>query len=551
MNFESYVEQVRNHKVGNKNVIYSAIIGGRSFPMLPEKVLKDFDYVVFTDREDLLTLQSSLWQIRPVPSSIQFQGRLLARYLKTHPHQLFEGYQLALWVDANVLMLSDFEKLADRARQVTDTVVTLRHPSQSSLEEEAREIVALNKDNPQSVSQQVEHYKSLGFKTKELAETAIISYPLKSAKVKAFCELWFNEIESRSIRDQLSFNFALQQTGLNYLEFLEPFENRHNTLSSVTVRHSATAFNQAKTFHTLVERKLKAAASSSPKTRTVDVILPVYNAVRDVAAVLNSLERNRNEANQFKLIIIDDLSTDGAQTLCQNFAKQHSWVELRVHQKNLGYLATANEGLAVSTADLVVLLNSDAIVTKNFIAKFVSAANSASNVGLISTLSNNAGAQSIYNRRSRGEANKKALSLGATPEKLNGLLEQWSAGLPPVQVPSVHGFCMAITRQTIDSIGFFDAENFPLGNGEEVDYAVRAEQAGFQNLVLTDSFIYHRGSGSFDLKAKDELLAVGKIKLIEKYSDDVYRSLVNRLNQVEDFELIAWAADVVALEPLT
>lgn len=552
LDFEQYVEQVRNHRNGQKSVIYSAIIGGKSFPVLPEKVLSQFDYVLFTDRQDLLSLESSLWQIRPVPSDIKFEGRLLARYLKTHPHQLFEGHEFAIWVDANIAMLGDFEKLANRALNTQDTVAALRHPSQSSLEEEARAILALKKDHPELVSQQVEHYQGLGFKTKELAETSIVSYPLKNPKVRRFTEIWFGEIESRSIRDQLSFNFALQQVGLNYVELFEPFENRQNTNTSVTLRHAATAFHHAKLFHQLVERKLgaqTAAAKASPTT--VEVVLPVYNSVRDVQAVLESLARTRNSENLFNLIIVDDASSDGAAELCRQFAKQHDWVDLLLHKENQGYLVTVNEGLSASTAELVVLLNSDAIVTEHWISKFVATANSTENAALISALSNNAGSQSIYNRRMRGEANKKNLSVGATPEKLNALAEQWSAGLPAVEVPSVHGFCIAITRKAIEAVGLFDQQNFPLGNGEEVDYAIRAEQAGFKNLVLTDTFIYHRGSGSFDLKDKDELIAAGKTQLIAKHSEATYRALVQRLNGIEEFDLIAWAADIVALEPLS
>ena len=68
-----------------------------------------------------------------------------------------------------------------------------------------------------------------------------------------------------------------------------------------------------------------------------------------------------------------------------------------------GYTIAANIGLRASTAELVVLLNSDTVVTRGWLDALVDVALSADDIGVIGPLSNAAGHQSVPLKREGGD----------------------------------------------------------------------------------------------------------------------------------------------------
>ena len=68
--------------------------------------------------------------------------------------------------------------------------------------------------------------------------------------------------------------------------------------------------------------------------------------------------------------------------------------------------------------------------------------------------------------------------------------------------PRVVGFCMLSRASLYDAIGPLD-ETFGTGNYEDDDLCLRAELAGFRNVIAADVFIHHHGSRSFTGNAID------------------------------------------------
>jgi GT2 family glycosyltransferase len=58
------------------------------------------------------------------------------------------------------------------------------------------------------------------------------------------------------------------------------------------------------------------------------------------------------------------------------------------------------------------------------------------------------------------------------------------------------GFCLLITRATLERFGTFD-EIYGDGYCEESDYCMRITAEGFRTVVADDAFVYHRGGASF------------------------------------------------------
>ncbi len=100
----------------------------------------------------------------------------------------------------------------------------------------------------------------------------------------------------------------------------------------------------------------------------VDIIIPNYNGshlIREnLPKVLNTLKPYKG-----KVIIVDDGSKPEDRVSLREVVKGYSGseVELIEHTVNKGFSSAVNTGVRASTADYVVLLNSDVIPNKDFL----------------------------------------------------------------------------------------------------------------------------------------------------------------------------------------
>ena len=91
---------------------------------------------------------------------------------------------------------------------------------------------------------------------------------------------------------------------------------------------------------------------------TVDVIIPNWNGKelleKNIPAILCAL--NACPCGTKHIIVIDDASTDKSVTFLK---EQHPEVILIVNEINIGFHKSVNKAFHKSTADVVILLNSD------------------------------------------------------------------------------------------------------------------------------------------------------------------------------------------------
>ena len=92
----------------------------------------------------------------------------------------------------------------------------------------------------------------------------------------------------------------------------------------------------------------------------LSIVIPIYNeqatlaeCVRRVLAVEVPLER--------ELILIDDASSDGTQSVVEQIQQQYSDVAIKalVHEKNQGKGAALRSGFAQATGDIVLIQDAD------------------------------------------------------------------------------------------------------------------------------------------------------------------------------------------------
>ncbi|WP_407865340.1 glycoside hydrolase family 99-like domain-containing protein [Phyllobacterium phragmitis] len=238
------------------------------------------------------------------------------------------------------------------------------------------------------------------------------------------------------------------------------------------------------------------------------IIIPVYNAYDEVRECINSVLMN-SDMSRVKLLIINDGSTD--ERIGEMIDRYSSVVNVEVlhNETNIGYTRTINRGIRHAINDDVILLNSDAVVTPNWIAGLRAVAFQQQNVATVTAMSDNAGAFSFPSMNE-----KNPIPSAITRDQFAAKIVQAASHCEPVSVPTGSGFCMYIRREAITQIGLFDEEAFARGYGEENDFCMRADAAGWKNFISPWTYVYHVRTASF--KSEKEALVKAGVDVVTK-----------------------------------
>ena len=163
------------------------------------------------------------------------------------------------------------------------------------------------------------------------------------------------------------------------------------------------------------------------------------------------------------MLIIDDASPDGrTHNVLDDWQKRQPgrW-RFHFNPVNLGFPATANLGMSLAAGD-VVLLNSDTIVTPGWLEGLLNCLASGSDIATATPWTNNGEIASIPG----------FCKVNPVPPDLTAVADVIRrCGTPAYpELPTAVGFCMAVTRASIEKIGLFDQALFGRGYGEENDF---------------------------------------------------------------------------------
>jgi GT2 family glycosyltransferase len=222
----------------------------------------------------------------------------------------------------------------------------------------------------------------------------------------------------------------------------------------------------------------------------IDVVIPVYRGEAETRACVESVLAARTRG-PFEIIAIDDASPEPSLSAWLRELAGSGRITLVVHETNQGFVATANEGLALHGDRDVVLLNSDTEVSDGWIDRLAAHPRHDASIGTVTPFSSNATICS-YPRTLADNA----IPRGETAASLDAAFAAANPG-HCVDIPTAVGFCMYITRRCLDTVGVFDAGRYGAGYGEEVDFCMRAARAGFRNVLAADVFVRHVGEVSF------------------------------------------------------
>jgi len=219
----------------------------------------------------------------------------------------------------------------------------------------------------------------------------------------------------------------------------------------------------------------------------VSIIILNWNGKEHLQECLGSL---KNQTFQdFETIVVDNGSEDGSQ---QFLKELFPWVRLIELEENIGFAGGNVVGYRHSNGSLIVTLNNDTAVDKNWLKELVMVADQNARTGMVASRIcsyfdrdsvDSLGMKICLDGMSRGYARgKKFSSLKTLPDE--------------ILMPSA---CAALyRRQLIEQTGFFDESFFAYC--EDSDLGLRARIAGWGAKLAVNAIVYHKYSataGSF------------------------------------------------------
>ncbi len=212
----------------------------------------------------------------------------------------------------------------------------------------------------------------------------------------------------------------------------------------------------------------------------VSVIIPNYNGANYIRGCMEALKAQ--EYKDFETILVDNDSKDGSADMVE---RDHPEVKLLKLEDNFGFSRAVNEGLRISKAPFVVLLNSDTRVEPGFIGALVAAIKEderifsvASKMIQMKRPDKLDGAGDLYSAFGWAYARGK----GRNPDSYNKKCKVFAAC----------GGAAIYRRSMLDEIGWFD--EFHFAYLEDVDIGYRARIMGYRNVYCPEAVVYHMGS---------------------------------------------------------
>jgi N-acetylglucosaminyl-diphospho-decaprenol L-rhamnosyltransferase len=232
---------------------------------------------------------------------------------------------------------------------------------------------------------------------------------------------------------------------------------------------------------------------------SLDIIIVNWNTGALLRDCLKSIAQARGESFRLdRVVAVDNNSTDGSAEGSENLPGLP--ISVLHNDVNRGFAAACNQGAAGTQADYLLFLNPDTRLFPDSLwrplefleqkenAKFgICGVRNVDDSGAFSTSCARFPTLRIFLGQMTG---------------LNRLLPRWfpphlmleSECLESREVDQVIGAFFLVRRTLFEALGGFDPRFFVYF--EEVDFSLRARQAGFQSYYLAAATAYHKGGGS-------------------------------------------------------
>ncbi|MDO9534686.1 MAG: glycosyltransferase family 2 protein [Bacillota bacterium] len=215
-------------------------------------------------------------------------------------------------------------------------------------------------------------------------------------------------------------------------------------------------------------------------SKKVSIVLAAFNALEYSKVCLKSILEYT--PLPYELVLIDNGSSDGTKEYFETLPG----ARIIRNEKNLGFARGYNQGIKASRGKYIVLINNDCIVSENWLSNMLSCADSDPAIGMVGPRGNHInGVQRMDQEFSDLQEFHDYTMFFNKPDPA-----KW------FEVNKLVGFCILVKREVVKKIGYFD-ESFGIGTHEDIDYTMRAKNAGFKLFCAGDVFLYHFSHRTF------------------------------------------------------
>ena len=224
----------------------------------------------------------------------------------------------------------------------------------------------------------------------------------------------------------------------------------------------------------------------------VSVVIPSRNGFDLISRTLKGLFEETDYPN-FEVLVIDNGSDDpDVLDLYKSYKIKQDAFSVHIKTENFNFSRMINRGLSLSRGDHLLLLNNDVeVIEQNWLKEMVRCMSYA-NTGIV-------GAKLLFPDDTIQHA---GVIVG-----MNGTADHWYYKEPRdftgqknrlsyrQSMSCVTGAAMLISRKCHEALGNWDEENFAVAYND-VDYCLRAREAGFRTVWTPKALLYHHESSS-------------------------------------------------------
>jgi GT2 family glycosyltransferase len=234
---------------------------------------------------------------------------------------------------------------------------------------------------------------------------------------------------------------------------------------------------------------------NKPCKDIVDIIIVTSNARNLLRRCILSVKKHTDLPHL--ITVVDNGSTDG--TL--DFLKSQSNLHIISNDKNIGFPKAMNMGIKRTGGNLIVCLDDDVEVTKNWLRGLLVHINR-TGVGIV-------GCKIVFPDGTihAAEYRIKPRMIVGYGEKDTGQKEYTR------EVDALIGPCWLIKREVVKKIGYFDERFYPCQH-EDLDFCIRARSAGFKIIYNGKVKVIHH-----NLRRDSGLFGENMQKFLTKWKD--------------------------------
>lgn len=208
-----------------------------------------------------------------------------------------------------------------------------------------------------------------------------------------------------------------------------------------------------------------------PNTKC-DIIIPAWNERELTIKCIESVKRNTSFP--YRIILVDNASDEETKAYLKELSEKNKDAIILIRNEiNTGFPKAVNQGIGISDASYLCILNNDTEVYEGWLEEMIKIADTDAAIGIVNPSSNNLG----------------------QAKPLEGFSGKW------IEMSSCIGFCMLIKKEVVEKIGNLD-EIYSPGNFEDTDFSRRATKEGYKCVMAKGAYVYHVQNTGFK-KRKD------------------------------------------------